>query len=306
MILSAEWALPMSLDPLSGLELPEGVVLEHIQPTIGTVVHGLDLREDLAPATVAFLRRLWLARKVIFFRDQPLTPEQHIRFGRHFGPLDAFLGSRMEGRPYHPEILIMSRGADDAQKEAFFHQDVPYSNPPVDGAVALLRECPEVRGDTLYVDMEAAYAGMSDWLKRAVEGLYAEHRFDQGIRLYNSKVDEATIERIMRQFPPTVHPVVQTHPETGGKILYVSLAYTTRILGLPRNESQALVKLLSEQAQIPELQCRFRWRKNSVAMWDNRAVQHYACFDYLGDHRELHRVTIRGERPWPEPQSASR
>lgn len=291
---------PHRLDRLSGLEVPEPIVLEHLQPALGTVVHGLDLREPLTPDQAAFLRRLWLARKVIFFRDQDLTPEQHIRLGRYFGELEVFLGNKDGAEPTrHPELLVMSRGADDAQKEAFFHQDIAYSNPPVAGAVALLRACPEYGGDTVYVDMAAAYANMSDWLKRAVVGMRAEHRFDHGIRIYNKSVDQQTVDRIMGQYPPMVHPVVQTHPETGQRILYVSLAYTARILGVPSNESFALIKLLSDQNLVPEHQCRFRWEKNSIAIWDNRAVQHYACFDYLGDHRELHRVTILDDRPWP-------
>jgi taurine dioxygenase len=292
--------LTPDLDRLSQLRVPKGLELEHIQPTIGTVVHGLDLREELAPEVASFLRKLWLARKVIFFRDQPLSDDQHIRLGRYFGELEVFLGAKDDGGPKRrPELLVMSRGADDAQKEAFFHQDIPYSNPPVAGAVALLRACPEYGGDTVYVDMAAAYDNMSDWLKRAVVGLRAEHRFDHGIRNYNKRVDQATVDRIMGQYPPTIHPVVQIHPETGRKILYVSLAYTARILDVPTNESFALIKLLSDQNLVPEHQCRFRWRKNSIAIWDNRATQHYACFDYLGDHRELQRVTILSDKRWP-------
>jgi taurine dioxygenase len=267
--------LAPSVDALSRLHVPAGVELEHLEPTIGTVVHGLDLRRELSPEVADFLRKLWLERKVIFFRDQPLTEEQHIRLGRYFGKLEVFLGNRDGPLPAsHPELLVMSRGADDAQREAFFHQDVPYSNPPIAGAVALLRACPDYGGDTVYVDMAAAYDNMSDWLKRAVVGLQAEHRFDEGIRYYNKRIDQAGIDRIMAQYPPTVHPLVQTHPITGRKILYVSFAYTARILGLPRNESVALLKLLSDQNLVPEHQCRFRWRENSIAIWENRSTQH--------------------------------
>jgi taurine dioxygenase len=287
------------VDRLSQLPVPRGIELEHLQPTLGTVVHGIDLREEQPPSKVDFLRKLWLARKVIFFRDQPLTEEQHIRLGRYFGPLEVFLGDK-GGQVKHPELLVISRGDDAKQREAFFHQDIPYSNPPIAGAVALMRACPENGGDTVFADMGAAYENMSDWLKRAVVGLRAEHRFDHGIRFYNKGVDQATIDRLMGQYPPTVHPVVQVHPETGRKILYVSLAYTARILDVPNNESFALIKLLSDQNLIPEHQCRFQWRKNSIAIWDNRAVQHYACFDFLGDYRELQRVTVLSDIPWPE------
>jgi taurine dioxygenase len=293
-----------AVDRLSQLQVPPGVQLEHLQPALGTVVHGLDLRRPLSPATVEFLRKLWLARKVIFFRDQSLSEEEHIRFGRYFGDLEVFLGNKDSPNPTrHAELLVMARGADDAQRESFFHQDIPYSNPPIAGAVALMRAAPEYGGDTIFADMTAAYENMSPWLQQAALSLKAEHRFDHGIRNYNKHVDQAAIDRIMSQYPPTIHPVVQTHPETGKKVLYISIAYTSRILDVPNNESFALIKLFSDQNLVPENQCRFHWRKNSIAFWDNRAVQHYASFDYLGDYRELHRVTVLSDKRWPDSGS---
>jgi taurine dioxygenase len=289
-----------AVDPIARIALPQGVELEHLQRTIGTVVHGVDLRQEIKPEVAQFLRALWLERKVIFFRDQDITIEQHIALGRCFGRLDKFLGgnakSRVEG---YPELLVLKRGADGAESENFFHSDVSYTNPPSYGAVAMVRKGPEIGGDTLFADMTAAYENMSDWLKRAVQGLRAEHRVDELVA-YNRNMRGERLARMMAQYPPMDHPLVQTHPETGKKVLYVSLAYVYRILDIPKSESQALVKLLSDQAMIPENQCRWTWKKNSIAIWDNRSTQHYACFDYLGQPRELHRVTIMGDHRWPD------
>jgi taurine dioxygenase len=287
-------------DELTGLKVPKGIILDHQQPTIGTIVGGIDLREALGAESIEFLKLLWLKRRVIFFRNQLLSEEQHIRLGRYFGALEVVPPAANMPPAKYPEILILDRdGSDSSGNEAFFHQDVPYSNPPIAGAIALLRKCPPLGGETIFADMVAAYEGLQPWLKRAVVGLKAEHRFDEGIRYYNRSVTQEHIDRLMAKFPPRIHPIVQTHPETGAKVLYVSLPYTSRIMDLPRDESYALIKLLSDQARVPEYQCRFRWHENSIAIWDNRAVQHYACFDYPGQRRLLHRVTLLSPNPWP-------
>ena len=293
------------VDKCSGLQPPEGVVLHHHSPAIGTEVTGIDLRRPLADEVAGFLRELWLKRKVIFFRDQDLTPEQHIALGRRFGELERFPPDPRSSLEGYPELLIFRRGAGNTQRENVFHADLSFCDPPIAGTLALLRECPEEGGDTLFVNMVTAYQGLSPWLKRAIEGLKAEHRFDVITKYYNTAISQERVDKVLAQFPPNSLPIVQVHPETGEKILYVSIGYTSEIVGLPRDESFALLKLLSDKAQVPEYQCRFRWRKNSIAMWDNRAVQHYACFDYGEQYRELHRVVVLDGRKWPQPETAT-
>jgi taurine dioxygenase len=293
------------IDTLSGMQLPAGVVLDHYNPTIGTEVKGIDLRKPLSQEAAQFLRRLWLKRKVLFFHDQELTPDQHIALGRRFGELELFPPDPRTSLEGYPELLIFRRGAGNAQRENVFHADLPFCDPPIAGTLVVLRECPPHGGDTLFVDMGAAYQGLSDWLKRAIEGLQAEHRFDVITKYYNTAIQRERVDKMMAKFPPHTWPIVQTHPETGEKILYVSLAYTSEIVGLPRDESFTLLKLLSDRAQVPEYQCRFRWRRNSIALWDNRAVQHYACFDYGEHYRELHRVVVLDDRRWPAAAAAA-
>jgi taurine dioxygenase len=287
------------VDDLTELEPPEGVVLDHYTPAIGTEVKGLDLRRPLSREVSSFLQALWLKRKVLFFHGQDLTPAQHIAFGRAFGELELFPPDPTSSLEGYPELLIFRRGQGSTRRENVFHADLPFCDPPVAGTVAMLRECPEHGGDTLFVDMGAAYRGLSPWLKRAIEGLQAEQRFDIITKYYNTAIKQERVDKMLVQFPPNTLPIVQTHPATGEKILYAMLAYTSDIVGLPRDESFILLKLLSDQAKVPEYQCRFRWRKNSIAMWDNRAVQHYAAYDYGDQYRELHRVVVRDARKWP-------
>ena len=287
-------------DALTGLALPKGVSLTNLQPTIGTQVDGLDLREELDAGTAAFLRALWLKRKVLVFRDQPLSEEQHVRFGRLFGPLDALPRPASAPPTDYPELLVIKRdGSDNSESEAFFHQDVPYANPPVAGAVALMKKRPGIGGDTIIADMVAAYQRLSPWLKVAIADMQGIHRFDLGIVLHNANVTEELIASFMQKYPPKTYPLVQTHRETGEPVLYVSQSYTHAIKGLPRDESYALIKLLSDRARVPENQCRVTWQENTVVMWDNRSTQHYAAFDYPGHFRHLQRVTVLDTEAWP-------
>lgn len=288
-------------DDLTGLALPDGIGLDHYTTALGTEVKGLDLTRPLPGEVAAFLRSLWLKRKVLFFHEQDITPEQQVALARCFGKLEIFPPdprNTLEGGP--AELQVFRRGAKNAGREDVFHADLPFCDPPIAGTLAMLREVPRQGGDTLFADMGAAYRGLSDWLKRGIEGLRAEHRFEIITHFYNRGLPKEHTERMMAKFPPRDFPIVQKHPESGEEILYVMLGYTSEIVGLERDEGFTLLKLLADQARRPEYQCRFRWRKNSMALWDNRAVQHYACYDYGEQYRELHRVVILGERTWPQ------
>jgi len=287
-------------DELTGLDCPAGIELDHYTITLGTEVKGLDLTRPLTDEVGIFLRRLWLKRKVLFFHEQDITPEQQVALGRWFGKLETFPPdprNTLEGGP--EQLQVFRRGGENVGREDVFHADLPFCDPPIAGTLAMLRAVPRFGGDTLFVDMGAAYRGLSEWLKRGIAGLRAEHRFDIITHFYNRGLPREHTERMMAKFPPRDFPVVQRHPETNEEILYGMLGYTSEILDLERGEGFVLLKLLADQVQRPEYQCRFRWRTNSMALWDNRAVQHYACYDYGDQYRELHRVVILGEQAWP-------
>jgi taurine dioxygenase len=163
------------------------------------------------------------------------------------------------------------------------------------GSILRARVVPEVGGDTLFADMIAAYEGLPDEVKERIDGLHAIHSFS---RVFGARLPEDEKAAMREKYPDARHPVVRTHPETGARGLYVNVAFVSHIEGMDDDEGRRLLRLLYRQASIPEYQCRFRWRKDSVAFWDNRAVQHYAAFDYHPATRRVERVTIAGDEPY--------
>ena len=162
------------------------------------------------------------------------------------------------------------------------------------GAVLHAIEVPRTGGDTLFCDMYAAYEGLEPETKAQIDGLVAVHDY---IQAFGHQVDEAATAEMRAKFPPVQHPVVRTHPETGRRLLYVNRLFVHHIQGLEPDESTALIDLLAKQSDTIEYQCRFRWEPDSVAFWDNRAVQHYAASDYWPDVRIMERASIIGDRP---------
>ena len=277
-------------------------VLNPLSPTIGVEVAGIDLREEQTDATIAELRAALVQWKVLFFRDQDLTTDQHLTFARRFGELEVHPFA--PSKPGYPEVLAITHDADSPGKENAWHSDVTWRTQPSLGSILLNRECPPVGGDTLFADMEAAYHGLPDAVKDRVDGQIAMHDFEnfrRGLRAKGATDEE--IAAFDAQYPNAFHPVVRTHPESGRRSIYVNVAFTKYIVGMEPAESVELLTLLYRQAAIPEYQCRFRWQQYSVAFWDNRACQHYAVSDYWPNRRCAERVTVAGDTPLFDPSS---
>lgn len=270
--------------------------LKHLSPVIGTEVHGIDIANIDAP-TAAWLNDLLVERKVLFFRNQDISTEEHIRFGRHFGELEVH--PFLDNETVHPEIVLLENDKDRPPYINVWHSDVTWREVPSLGSILRARIVPEVGGDTLFANMEAAYEGLDDATKKDIEDLVAVHDnegFLNGMRMKGASEEE--IEAKRAEFPPQRHPVVRTHPVSGRKSLYVNRAFTRRIEGMDAEASDALLQKLFLQAWIPDYQCRFRWEPNSFAFWDNRAAQHYAAADYYPEKRTMERVTVIGDRPF--------
>jgi len=264
--------------------------VRQLAPVIGAEVSGIDLRE-LDDASFAELQDAFTQFKVLFFRDQDWTLEQHIAFANRFGELEEhpFLPSGDHG-----EVIRFAKDEEVVGVENQWHSDVSWREVPSLGSVLRAVEVPPIGGDTLFADMCSAYDGLDDATREKIDGATAVHDFTQSFGLM---LDPESRKQRQREFPPAEHPLVRTHPISGRKILYVNRIFTSHIVGLPREESDALLLRLYAEASVPEYQCRFRWEKNSVAFWDNRAVQHYAASDYWPQQRIMERVTIVGERP---------
>lgn len=283
--------------PVSSRRVPEGwddrpyerFTVTPLATTIGAELGGVDLRGPLDDELVAELKRALLEWKVLFFRDQFLTSEQHRDL--------AVLWGDLEVHPFLPhgdvpEVVRFEKDGKVGGYENAWHADVTWKAHPPLGSVLRAIEVPPVGGDTMWCDMAAAYDGLDETVKSRIEDLVAVHDFTKvfGLAMAPDKLAEMQAE-----FPPVEHPVVLRHPETGRTTLYVNGPFTDRILGIDDEaEAEALLLHLIDQASVPEYQVRFRWTAGAVAIWDNRATQHYAISDYFPHRRVMERCTILG------------
>lgn len=272
----------------------ETIAVEAVTPRVGAVVSGVDLGQPLGNQQFQEIHDALMRHEVIFFRDQEISLEQHKDFGRRFGELDIHPGS--PGPEGHPEILIIH--ADENSKfiaGGLWHSDVSCQEEPPMGSILHLHTVPSCGGDTLFASAGAAYDALSDRMKAFVEPLTAIHA---GEHVYRGRYKDQGVDDRDMVYPEAEHPIVRTHPVTGRKSLFVNQTFTTHIPQLERRESDAVLKYLAEHVVRPEFQVRFKWAKNSIAFWDNRAVQHHAMWDYFPEVRSGNRVTVKGDRPF--------
>ena len=271
----------------------ETIGVDKLTPIIGAEISGADLSGTLSNRQMDEIHRALAENAVIFFRDQTLTQEQHLAFGRNFGELH--LHPAAPHAPGHPELMIIhaDKGSPRANGEGW-HSDVSCDTEPPMGSILYIKQTPPKGGDTLFSSMVAAYEALSDRMKAYLDGMTALHDGEDAYRgtYKNAGMQDKPV------YPRAEHPVVRTHPVTGKKALYVNRGFTRRLNGVPRDESAAILDYLYTHAENPLFQCRFRWQPNSVAFWDNRCVQHRAMWDYWPHTRSGFRVTVAGDKPY--------
>jgi taurine dioxygenase len=272
--------------------------VEPYTPKIGAVVHGIDLSKPLSDVARGELQNALAQYEVLFFRDQQLTPQQQVDFTRTFGHVNevkAFF-PRLEDQP---EIEIVESTAEHPSAANNWHADITWrDNPPV-GTSLYAKVIPATGGDTLWASLTVAYEALPADFKTYLETLSAVHTWEiSGWTEYLLGKDASgqQLAEARAKYPPVQHPVVRVHPITGKKILYVNPTFTSHIKGLPRVQSDALLAQLYALITVPEVQARFRWQPNSLAVWDNRSTQHYAVGDYFPQHRKLHRITFTADQ----------
>ena len=274
-----------------------------MSPAIGAEVSGVRLADDLDATSIQTIRQLLLKHKMIVFRDQELTPEQHVRFARKFGELEVHpVFPHAEG---FPELVLLGGNNTEQAKENLYHSDVSWREIPSMGSILRCVECPEAGGDTIWTNMVLAYENLPGHIKEILHELEAVHDLLPG---FADRIKPEEKAAMRAKFPAQTHPVVRTHPETGEKILYVS-SWTSHLAnyiatgffrGMPELQSGSLqlLQYLVDQAKHPEYQVRLKWRPNTVAFWDNRATQHYAVQDYFPAVRRMMRATVIGDKPF--------
>lgn len=270
--------------------------LQPASPLIGAFISGIDLSRPLSADTTAELDRALAENGVIFFRDQTLTPEQHIAFAEQFGDID--INRFFKHVDAYPQIAEVRKEPDQkANIGGGWHTDHSYDEIPAKASLLYAREVPRIGGDTLFASTVAAYDALSPGLKQTLAGLRAAHSS-------RHVFGHGSLQRVATDLPgrvlnpelatqDAVHPVLFTHPDTGRRAIYVNPGFTVRFEGWTDQESQSLLNYLYEHIKRPEFTYRFAWQKSSLAVWDNRITWHFAINDYAGQRRLLHRITVR-------------
>lgn len=274
-----------------------GIQARKVAAACGAEIEGVDLSQELDAATITDIEAALVEHEVLVFRDQDISTENQKTFGRRFGELTVhpFAPSDEEA----PDLIVFDNDADNPPWGTdVWHSDETFRSEPPLGTILRALIVPEYGGDTLFASMSAAYEGLSDRMQQFISGLEAVHDFKPFRQLFD---DDAESRQKLRGFedryPPSVHPVVRTHPVSGRSVLFVNPQFTIAIKGMDEAESRALLDLLFHQAEIPEYQYRHRWAPNTMVFWDNRSVQHYAIHDFYPNRRKLERITIKGDRP---------
>ncbi len=281
------------------------IEIRPFEAPLGAEVVGLDLARPLGDVDFRAIHRAHLDRHVLVFRDQRIEPEQQIAFSRRFGPLQIHVLHQFLLKD-HPEILIVSNIVENGQPTGlgdaghYWHSDLSYKDKPSLGSMLLAQELPGEGGDTLFANMHLAWDTLPGELRRAVDGRRAEHSYlakYEALRArspWRPKLSDAQVAQVK----PVEQPIVRTHPETGRKALFVSEHFTTRIVGVPEDESAELLQRLFDHSVRPEHLYRHRWQPADMVFWDNRSVMHLAtgCPDDM--RRRLHRTTIEGDAPF--------
>ena len=278
--------------------------IEPLTPAIGAEISGVHLGDAARDMDLfAQIKAALLKHRVIFLRDQVITRAEHVAFARRFGDLEDHPVAGSD--PEHPGLVQIYRSDKRENYENNYHSDGLWRQNPAMGCVLRCIECPPIGGDTIWVNMVEAYKNLHEDVKKKIDGLRARSSIEHSFGAVMSQEDRT---RLAEQHPPAEHPVVRTHPETGEKVLNVC-SFTTHFVnfhtpenvrfGLDKSPGASLLlQHLMSQATIPEYQVRFRWRPNSVAIWDNRATQHYAVMDYWPAPRKMERAAIVGDRPF--------
>ncbi len=272
-----------------------GIDLHPLSDHVGAEIRGVDIAGGIDETLFTSLRRALADFGVVFFREQKLTPEQHLAFARRWGRIN--VNRFFQPVDGYPQIAEVRKTPDQAKNVgADWHTDHSYDKVPAMGSILYARETPTSGGDTLFASMYTAYESLPAALQRRIAGLRAVHSSRHVFGPAAVRGDEfaGRIGNATLAVQDATHPLVIRHPDSGRSALYVNPDFTVAVEGLPAQQSNALLQELYASAARPEHTCRFEWKRHSIAIWDNRATWHRALNDYPGELRLMHRITLEG------------
>ena len=266
---------------------------------LGVVVSGVDISQDLPQPAIDELSKLLIEHQILFFRDQPISPQAQARFAARFGTLHVHPVYPV--MPELPQIMLIDTHPGFLPDNDNWHTDVTFSETPPLAGILAAKRIPSAGGDTMWSSMSAAYEALSEPMRRFLDGLTAQHSIAKSFppeRWQSDPAFKERYERAVAKHPPVTHPVIRTHPVSRRKGLFVNEGFTTHINELSPQESQSVLAFLCAHVARPEFTVRWSWRVDDVAFWDNRVTQHYAIADYLPERRTMHRATVNGDKPF--------
>ena len=272
--------------------------LNKLSPELGAEISGIDLSKDFNEEIQNKIYNDLIRYKVLFFRDQNITPQFHIEFAKSFGSIE-------EPHPVYPhvdgfpEIVLLENDKDNPPDTDEWHTDVTFKNDPPFASVLYSKIIPEVGGDTLWSSLSKIYDALPNELKGQIENLRAIHDMGSFRNNYMNDDDKESsikLNKGFQEFGNAVHSVVKEHPISNERFLYINPSFTSQIVGMTTTDSNNLLSYLFNFMCKPEFQIRFKWTPNTLAIWDNRCTMHYAIGDYMPDKRLMHRVTVLNDR----------
>jgi taurine dioxygenase len=275
--------------------------ITRVAGALGAVVEGVTLTDS--STDFAEIKRLLVEHEVLFFPEQHLTPEQQVDFARRFGEPSVSPVARLLGAT-EPTPTVIVDTPDNPNLADVWHTDVTWTATPPMAAILCMELIPEFGGDTVWVSATKAYDALSEPMKQFLCGLTATHDNSEFVASFLKKADETRrkiADALREHYPPVVHPIVRTHPETGRRVLFYSDGSIRRINELTKSEGRVILDFLDRHVADPSLHCRWSWSEGDVAIWDERSTLHRAAADHVGQHRRIRRVEIDGDRPYFDP-----
>lgn len=270
----------------------EHFTAEPVSGALGAMIGDIDITQPLDDAAADEMRAALVHYMVLFFRDQPLTPEQHVGFAKIFGEVQ--MGGTIPRLEEQPEIKKQEyTQQSQVTGDVNMHADDTFVEIPSRCSILHGVKMPKAGGDTLWINCEAAYAALSQPMKDMLGPLQAEHNLSAKFGNIAPGVEDPEMKvRIHKHYPPVQHPVIRTHPVSGRRCIYVNEMVTTRIIGLEPAESDTILAFLIAHLKNPIFQCRLHWQDHTVAVWDNRSVQHQVLADFQPAYRLNQRIAI--------------